>query len=85
MNQNFDASYFDGLLKSNKANKKQIAVYLDDATVERLDMIAKLFSAASDSKSFSRNSLIEIAIEKFLSESETYLREELGADVHALD
>lgn len=84
MNQNFDASYFDGLLKSSKANKKQVAVYLDDATVERLDMIAKLFSAASDSKSFSRNSLIEIAIEKFLSESETYLREELGADVHAL-
>ena len=82
MSSKFDPNYFDTLLKSSKTNKKQIAVYLDDATVERLDLVAKLFSSISDSKSFSRNSLVEIAIEKFLSESELYLREQLNVDVN---
>ena len=84
MSERFDMAYFDSLLKSSKASKKQVAVYLDDATIERLDMIAKLFSSVSDSKSFSRNSLIEMSIDKFLSESEQYLREQLGVDVDVL-
>ena len=84
MSEHGNAPYFDKLLRSSKANKKQVAVYLDDATVERLDMVAKLFSSLSDSKSFSRNSLIEMAAEKFLDEAEGYLREELGVDVAAL-
>ena len=66
MSEHGNVPYFDKLLRSSKANKKQVAVYLDDATVERLDMVAKLFSSLSDSKSFSRNSLIEMAAEKFL-------------------
>lgn len=84
MEKKFDMTYFDNLLKSSKSAKKQIAVYLDDVTVERLDMIAKLFSSISDSKSFSRNTLIETSVDKFLSESECYIREQLGVDVNSL-
>ena len=51
-------NYFDILLKNSKAPKKQIAVYLDDTKIERIDMVTKQFSSISDSKSFSRNTLI---------------------------
>lgn len=74
--------YFDRLLK-NKAAKKQIAVYLDDAKVERIDMVIKFFSSISDSKSFARNSLIEEAVDKFLDESIAYLKENYEIDVEA--
>lgn len=77
-----NTSYFNELLKSSKTSKKQIAVYLDDATLERLDMIIKLFYSIGD-KSFSRSTLIEKAIEKFLEDSEQYLLEEQGVDVAA--
>ena len=43
-------------------------------------MIVTLFSSISDSKSFSRNTLIEEAIDKFLEESADFLREE--HDIH---
>lgn len=84
MSKETDKNYFNKLLKNSKTSKKQIAVYLDDAKIERIDMIIKIFSSISDSKSFSRNTLIEEAIEKFLTESETYLREEYDIDVDAL-
>ena len=74
-------NYFANLLKSSKTAKKQIAVYLDDTTVERIDMIIRLFSSISDTKSFSRNTLIEEAVGKFLAESEEYLSNELGVSV----
>ena len=74
-------NYFANLLKGSKAAKKQIAVYLDDATIERIDMIIRLFSSISDTKSFSRNTLIEEAVGKFLAESEEYLASELGISV----
>ena len=47
-----DMNYFDILLKNSKSPKKQIAVYLDDAKIERIDMVTKQFSSISDSKSF---------------------------------
>lgn len=84
MENSFDTAYFDSLLKKNKAPKKQVALYLGDETVERIDMIIKIFSSISDSKSFSRSSLIEQAIDKFLSESEQYLRKEKDIDVKLL-
>lgn len=84
MDKEFNERYFDNLLKRSKTSKKQIALYLSDATIERMDMIIKLFSSMSDSKSFSRNTLIETAIDKFLSESEYYLQEQLVVDVDAL-
>lgn len=77
-------NYFNNLLKSSKTTKKQIALYLDEAKVERIDMVIKLFSSISDSKSFSRNTLIEEAIDKFIDESEKFLYEEHGINVDAL-
>lgn len=83
MKKQNNSDYFDNLLKNSKASKKQIALYLDDAKVERIDAVIKLFSSLSDSKSFARNTLIEEAIDKFLADSEEYLRETYGIDVDA--
>lgn len=77
-------SYFYNLLKNSKTTKRQIALYLDESKIERIDMIIKLFSSISDSKSFSRNTLIEEAIDKFLDESESFLQEEHGINVNKL-
>jgi len=79
-----DKNYFNNLLKNSRTAKKQIALYLDEGKVERIDMIIKLFSSISDSKSFSRNTLIEEAIDKFIAESENFLSEEHGINVDAL-
>lgn len=73
--------YFNNLLKNSKTTKKQVALYLDESKIEKIDTIGKLFSSISDSKSFSRNTLIEEAIDKFLNESEKFLQEEHGIDV----
>ena len=73
--------YFSKLLKTSNSSKKQIAVYFDDATIERIDMTIKLFSAISEANSFSRNTLIEEAVNKFLDESEEYLEKEMGLSV----
>lgn len=77
-------NYFNNLLKNSKTAKKQIALYLDEAKVERIDKIIKIFSSLSDSKSFSRNTLIEEAIDKFIGESEQFLYDEHGIDVERL-
>lgn len=77
-----NTSYFDELLKSSKTSKKQIAVYLDDPVLERIDMIIRIFYSIGD-KSFTRSTLMETAIEKFLSDSEQYLSEVHGIDVAA--
>ena len=79
-----DSAYFDNLLKNSKASKKQVAVYLDEAKIERIDMVTKYFSVVSDAKSFSRNTLIELAIDKFLEDSIEYLRESQEIDIEAL-
>lgn len=74
-------NYFSKLLKSSKSPKKQIAVYLDEHTIEKIDMTIKLFSSISDSKSFSRTTFIEEAINKFLQDSEEYLYKEHDINV----
>lgn len=83
MKDGYSASYFSNLLKTNKAAKKQIAVYLDDMAIERLDRVLEAFARISESRSFSRTSLIEEAVRKFLDESEKYLLEEHSIDVQA--
>jgi len=75
---------FKNLLKNNKASKRQVAVYLDDAKIERIDMIIKLFSSISDSKSFARNNLIEGAIDKYIEEASVFLFNEHGIDLDAV-
>lgn len=77
-------NYFNNLLKNSKAAKKQVALYLDESKIKRIDMVVKLFSVISESKSFSRNTLIEEAIDKFLEESEKYLQDEHGINVSEL-
>jgi len=84
MKQESGADYFNNLLKSTKSAKRQVALYLDDAKIERIDTISRIFSSISDSKGFSRNTLIEEAIDKFLKDSEAYLRDTQGIDVDAL-
>jgi len=84
MQKRFDTTYFNGLLKNNKTTKKQVAVYLDDLKLERIDMITRLFSSISDSKSFARNTLIEGAIDKYIEEASAFLLDEHGIDVDAL-
>ena len=84
MSKETNTGYFDQLLKNSKTSKKQIALYLDDAKIERIDLITRLFSSISDSRSFARNTLIEEAIDKFLADSEEYLLEEKGIDVEKL-
>ena len=84
MEKQDNLNYFNTLLKSSKSTKKQVAVYLDDGKIERIDMITKVFSSISDTKSFSRNTFIELAIDKFLEDSESYLRDTQGIDIDAL-
>lgn len=83
MEKKHTASYFDKLLNS-KASKKQIALYLDEATIERIDTVVRVFSSISDAKSFSRNTLIETAIDKFLEDAGQYLLEEQDIDIHEI-
>ena len=76
--------YFDNLLKNSKSSKKQIALYLDETRIEEIDLIIKICSSISDSKTFSRNLIIEEAIDKFINDSKTFLQEEHGIDVDEL-
>lgn len=84
MSSKNSSDYFDNMLQINKSAKKQVALYLDEAKIEEIDMVSKQFSLVSDAKTFSRNTLIESAIDKFLKESKTYLREARGIDVDQL-
>lgn len=76
-----DNNYFNKLLETGRASRKQIALYLEESTIERIDLTMKIFSSISDSKSFSRNTLIEEAIDKFLEESKEFLLTEHGINV----
>lgn len=84
MKAEINNNYFNKLLKNNKSTKKQVAVYFDDSILERIDTLIKIFSSISDSKSFSRNMLIEEAMYKYIEESERYLREEYNIDLNDL-
>lgn len=84
MNNGANMSYFNGLLKAKKVSKKQIAFYLEEEKIEQLDLLAKVFSSLGEAKSFSRNMLIETAIDKFLAESKEYLRSAQGIDFDTL-
>lgn len=84
MSDGTKSNYFNDLLKNNKTSKKQVAVYLDETKLEYIDMINKIFSSISVSKSFSRNMLIEEAIDKYLSESKRFLNDEHGIDIDTL-
>ena len=84
MTNKSSTNYFDEILQTSKPSRKQVALYLDDTKVEQIDMVAKQFSSISDAKSFSRNTLIETAIDKFLIESKDYLLNTYNIDVDQL-
>lgn len=75
--------YFNDLLKNGKSPKKQIAVYLDDDKIEHIDMVIRLFADISGSKSISRNSFIEEAVNKFVTDAIEYLWKTQGIDVES--
>jgi hypothetical protein len=84
--QNSSFDYFDKLVKNSEENtKKQVTIYLDDNKLEELDKLILAYMQASNSKSFSRNSLIENAISKFIQESKLYFRQKLGINVDEME
>jgi len=76
-----NSTYFKELL--DKAPKKQVAVYFDTKTLEEIDITVKQFSLIGTT-SFARNTLIEEAVHKYLSESKKFLYDEYGIDLSAL-
>jgi hypothetical protein len=82
MDDKFGFNHFKALIKKN-APKKQISVYLENATLERIDAVAKIFSAIGNSN-FTRNELIQEAVSKFISEADVYLKDTHGADIDTL-
>ena len=57
---------------------------MDESKIKQIDLIIKLFSTISDSKSFSRNIFMEEAIDKFMSDSKIFLQEEYDINVDLL-
>lgn len=83
---NLSFDYFDKLVKNTEESaKKQVTIYLDDNKLEDLDKLILAFTEVSNSKSFSRNSLIEQAISKFINESKTYFKQKHGMDVDEME
>lgn len=63
------------LEEQEESSKKQIAISLDEKAITELDKIAKRFSQINKKKSFSRNFLIEMAVNSFIKESYNVLDE----------
>ena len=61
-------NYFDNLIKQSKSEKKQVAVYLDVLTLDRVEAITYQLG-------LTRNRLIEDAINMYLEEAEKHLIE----------
>jgi len=67
------------------AAKKQITLFLETPTLEKLDRISKEFSKLNESRNFSRNTLIELAINEFIKESAIVLQEDHGINIEVND
>jgi len=68
------SNYFDNLIKQSKSEKKQVAIYIDELTLERMDTITYQLG-------LTRNKLVEDAITMYLTEAERRLSDTL--DVNA--
>ena len=84
MSNKTGADYFKDFLKNDTTSKKQVAVYFDELKLERIDTLTGLFSKISDSRSFTRNMLIESAVDKYIEESAEFLLDEHGIDLDVL-
>jgi len=82
MDEKLGFNHFKALIKNNSP-KKQISVYLEDTTLERINKVAQIFTAIGNSN-FTRNELIQEAVKKFISEADVYLKDTHGAGIDTL-
>jgi hypothetical protein len=73
------------MLQATEEIKKTITINLDEKLVDKVDKISKIFSQINPSKNFSRNSIIEIAINSFIVEATDLLAHNHGINVEAYD
>lgn len=69
------------LSNKDEISKKIITVSLDEELITSVDKISKVFSELNKSKSFSRNSIIEMAVKAFVDETTNILSEEYEIDI----
>lgn len=69
----------DGLMKLlNVESRKTISVNLPTEIIEQVDKLIEVMSGLNPSKVISRNSVLECAIETFVKETTSFLKEENG-------
>lgn len=71
--------------EKGESNRRAITVLLDDEMMKKIDKVARAFSQLNESRNFSRNAIIEKAIEVFLEETEQLLQEEFEIDMENED
>lgn len=69
------------LMQKEENERKNITVNLENETFLKIDKVTKILSNLNPSKNFSRNSIIEAAIDAFLRESAMVLKEDFDIDL----
>ena len=69
------------LNEKDETSKKIITINLEEELITSVDKISKVFSDLNKSKSFSRNSIIEMAVQAFVDETTNMLSEEYDIDI----
>lgn len=69
------------LIQKEVNEKKTITVSLENETLLKIDKVTKILTNLNPSKSFSRNSIIETALNAFLQESALILKDEYDLDL----
>lgn len=69
------------LNERDESSKKIITINLEEELITSVDKISKVFSDLNKSKSFSRNSIIEMAIQAFIDETTNMLSEEYDINI----
>lgn len=64
--------------KREDADRKNISINLDNETLLKVDRLTKILSRMNPSRSISRNSIIETALNAFIKESAIILKDEHG-------
>lgn len=63
-----------------ESNRKTVSVTLDAAMLEKVDNVAKSFSRVTE-KTYSRNSIVELAIQEYIAEAGQVLSDTYGIDI----
>lgn len=83
MNEETELTHIS-ILFEKKEPKKQLAVYLDDEMLEQMDVIVKFCSSMNDSKSLSKNMVVEEALRKYIKDFDKYIAKEHGFNLQTL-